>query len=169
MLGMQRAERDLPRLEPRHVQLSFASSEQYLADLQAWVADACRSAIGASAAALIEALYGPCRPRAGVARWSTIGPHAILRREHQLSAAATSILLLAAAPILWGGFAYVYAAITGRREVDRHVLAVLHGDRAAVRRELGREAPLVASDLVSVRATGAVVASKHVVCRLAGN
>ena len=81
---------------------------------------------------------------------------------------AIAILLVAAAPRLWGSLAHVYAAVTGRVVIDEHVLARLLGDRSAVVRELARTAPLVAFGLINIRPTGAIVASAEAVGRLAG-
>jgi hypothetical protein len=162
------------QLDTRQGPLPRSMSQLYLADLQAWLADACRRAIrqhgtsDPSAPALLEALYGGGSSE-GFARWGTIGPHVALRHEHRLSEDAMSLLLFAAAPKLWGGFAHVFAAITGRLQLDQHTLAMLHGDRGAVVRELVRDAPLVAFGLVTVRPMGAIRASADVICRLAGN
>jgi hypothetical protein len=166
---MMNARRDVVILDTRFSPLPHAMLDRYLADLRAWVAERCRAAGGRAPLALIDALYADGGSPAGFARWESIGPHAGLRREYGLSPDAVAILLVAAAPRMWGMFAHVYAAVAGRVEVDANVLGVLLGDRAAAVRELDRSAPLVAFGLVSVRASGAVVPSAEVVCRLAGN
>jgi hypothetical protein len=160
----------------RHCQLPHAMQQQYLLDLQAWVADTCRAAIrcgGAAdrdtAEALLDGLFPSPGAGASFARWDAIGPHAAIARENGLSPDAVAILLLTAAPRMWGGLLHVYAAITGRTAIDDHALAVLLRSQMTVVRELSREAPLVAFGVVSRRPTGSLTVNRDVVCRLAGN
>lgn len=165
--------RDVLMLNTCEAPLPLAMHEAYLLDLQAWVVDACRKATRADRAAtsLLDALFAH-RSAASFARWASIGPHARLRRELGLSDDAIDILLLAAAPRMWGALTHVYAAIpprVGVTIVNQHVLAALVGNRPGVLGELRRDAPLVARGLVSVRPTGSVVVSDHVIRRIAGN
>jgi hypothetical protein len=143
--------------------------DAYHADLRAWVRDLCRAAGHGPGIGLIDALYPATGEPGAFVRWDAIGPHASLRRTYDLSHDAVAILLLTAAPRMWGPFAHVYAAVTGRVIVDEHVLARLLGDLGAVLRELARGAPLLAHKLVSRRPTGEIVASAEVLCRLTGN
>lgn len=160
----------------RHVQLPHAMQQQYLVDLQAWVSDTCRAAIrcgGAAdretAEALLDGLFPPAGAGASFARWDAIGPHAAIAREYGLSPDAVAILLLAAAPRMWGGLLHVYAAIAGRTQIDEHALATLMRSRMAAVRELSREAPLLAFGVLARRPTGALTVNADVLCRLAGN
>jgi hypothetical protein len=160
-------------LDTQHAQLPLAMREAYLADVQAWVAGMCRWAArnDRSTLGLIDALYGLSSSSERIARWRSIGPHASLRREFQLSDDAVSILLLACAPYLWGAMTHVYAAIARPIAgvlVNQHLLAALVEDRFIVLRELCREAPLVRNHLVRVRPTGAIVPSTDVLRRFAG-
>lgn len=159
----------------RHAQLPQAMQQQYLVDLQGWISDTCRAAIrygGATdqetAEALLDALFPPAGAGAAFARWDAIGPHAGIARDNGLSPDAVAILLLAAAPRMWGGLLHVYAAITGRTQVDEHAMATLMRSRMAALRELSREAPLLAFGGVARRPTGALTVNADVVCRLAG-
>ena len=165
-------------LDTRHDQLPLAMREAYLADVQAWVLGTCRAAVRAggcsdrSALGLIEALYGQRSFEGSLARWRSIGPHASIRREFQLSDDAVSLMLLAAAPRLWGALTHVYAAICmpGRNfVVSPLLLSMLLGSRPATLRELSADAPLVKYGLIAIRPSGAILASSDVVCRLAGN
>ncbi len=155
-------------LDTRTTPLPPAMLDAYHADLRGWIRDLCRAAGASPSMDLIEALYPTTTTPGAFARWHAIGPHAALRREYGLSNDAVAILLVAAAPRLWGPIAHVYAAATGRVGIDEHVLAALL-DRGAVLRELAPGAPLLAYRLISRRPTGAIVASAEVVCRLAGH
>jgi len=164
-------QRDLIFPGTGHGHLPLATREAYLADLQGWVLGMCRAAAKAdySTVRLIEGLFGTGGSAASLAPWHGNGPHASIRREFQLSEQAVQILLLAAAPYLWGSLTHVYAAITRPQSclVGVRLLTELLGDRGAVMRELCREAPLVRHGLVRVHATGAIVASSPVIARLA--
>jgi hypothetical protein len=112
-------------------------------------------------------------PRAGAgadfARWDTIGPHASIAWDHGLSPDAVAILLLAAAPRMWGGLLHVYAAISGSVAIDEQTLATPVRSRMALVRELSREAPLLAFGVLSRRPTGAIAVDLDILRRLAGN
>ena len=167
-------QRDVLFLDTRYQPLPLAMREQYLVDLQGWVIAMCQMAAAArgdrSTLALIQALFGACGHAGSFERWASIGPHASIRREFQLSDHAVSILLLASAPRLWGCMSHVYASVSMpscRFVVDTNLVGVLLDDRDAAMRELHREAPLVRAQLVSVRAaTGAIVPASAVVRRL---
>lgn len=167
-LVMQPTRRDVLILDTRTAPLPRAMLDTYLDDLRSWVSELCRAAGNGPALSLVDALHGPSSAPGAFSRWDVIGPHAQLRREYGLSRDALAILLIAAAPRLWGSLAHVYTAVTGRVVIDEHVLATLLGDRTAVVRELARSAPLVAFGLVTIRPTGAIVASAEAVGRLAG-
>lgn len=161
--------RDVLLLDTRNTPLPRAMLDVYHADLRGWIAELCRAAGHGPAVGLIDALYGErTSPSGAFARWDAIGPHAELRRQFNLSRDALAILLVAAAPRLWGPLAHVYAAVTGRVHTDEHMLAQLLGDRAAILRELAPGAPLLAFELVTRTPTGNLVASAEVVRRLAG-
>jgi hypothetical protein len=165
--------RDVVVLDTHRSKLPQAMQELYLADLQAWVLAACRnvSATDKPIGNMLEGLFERTESTGGLVRWQWIGPHAAVRDTHRLSQDAVMILLLAAAPKLWGNFAYVYDAIssTSRGHADFNLLRRLLGDRIDLRRELSADSPLVAFGLVKVSATGAVSVTSDVVCRLAGH
>jgi hypothetical protein len=161
--------RDVLVLDTRTTPLPRAMLDAYHADLRAWIRDLCRAVGRGPGLGLIDALYPATSEPGAFIRWDAIGPHAMLRRQYQLSHDAIAILLVCAAPRMWGPFAHVYAAATGRVTLDEHVLARLLGDRSAVLRELSSTAPLLTYRLVSRRPTGEIVASAEVLCRLAGN
>ena len=154
-----------------YVQLPLDMQELYLNDLQAWVMDACRNASGQTRAAnLLDALYHPTRSTTGLARWNAIGPHAALRAAYRLSNEAVSILLLAAAPQLWGGLAHIYAEVSpaGHGHADVRLLRKLLGNDIDLGRELVSDAPLVAFGLVTRHSSGTITPSRDVIRRLAG-
>ncbi len=168
-------QRDVLFLDTRFQPLPLAMREQYLADLQGWVVATCQMAAAArgdrSTLGLIQALFGACGHAGSFERWHSIGPHASIRREFQLSENAVATLLLASAPRLWGCMSHVYASMSMpncRFVVDAAMMSMLLDDRDAAMRELHREAPLVRGQLVSIRAaTGAIVPASAVVRRLA--
>jgi len=163
---MMSMRRDVLLLDTRATPLPRAMLDAYLCDLRSWITDLCRAADRGAPLSLVDALYGPPSTPGAFARWDSIGPHAALRRQYGLSADALAILIIIAAPRLWGPLAHVYAAIAGRVGIDEQVVAKLLGDRSAVLRELTRDAPLIAFGLVARRPTGELVASSEVVCRL---
>ncbi|HEY5925108.1 MAG TPA: hypothetical protein VIV11_25675 [Kofleriaceae bacterium] len=168
-------QREVLFLDTRHSPLPRAMREQYLLDLQGWVIAMCRLAVATHGDRvtldLIQALYGAGGVAGDFTRWQSIGPHASIRREFQLSDDAVSILLLASAPRLWGALSHVYASITPSClfRLDQKLLELLLDDRAAVARELHRGAPLIRTKLVSVRSTGSIVPNGAVVRRLIGS
>jgi hypothetical protein len=89
-----------------HSHLPLAMHQLYLADVQAWVVATCRRATNRLVGNMLDALFarGGC---ADLARWQWIGPHAALRSEYRLSQDAIAILLLAAAPKLWGNLSFI--------------------------------------------------------------
>ena len=111
---MESTRRDVLILDTRNTPLPRAMLDAYLDDLRSWISDLCRAAGNGPALSLVDALHGPCSAPGAFSRWDAIGPHAALRREYGLSRDALAILLVAAAPRLWGSLAHVYAAVTGR-------------------------------------------------------
>jgi hypothetical protein len=166
--------RDVLLLDTQHAQLPLAMREQYLVDLHAWVTDHCRAAARRGegerfAMPVIDALCGPAAPPIGFARWRSIGPHASLRREFGLSDDAVAIMLLVAAPRMWGALTHVYASLVRSFSgivVSQQLLATLLDSRTMVLSELACQAPLIRNGLVSIRGNGAIVASGTVVRRL---
>lgn len=160
--------RDVLVLDTRTTPLPRAMLDAYHAALRTWVRHLCANAGGRHATDLIDALY-PMQTNSALSQWDSIGPHAALARQYGLTSDAIAILLVASAPRMWAPFAHTYATATGRTGIDEHVLARLLGDRRAVLRELASTAPLIAYKLVTRRATGELVASAEVLCRLSGN
>ena len=86
-----------------------------------------------------------------------LSPLDTLAREHGLSRVATDILLVVAAPAIWGELARLYAIVANDAErptCDEWLVAVLLGAGRAGRREVAAElepsAPLVRSGLLQV-------------------
>ncbi len=112
--------------------------------------------------------------------WGRRGaPHVELALELGLSPMATTVLLLAAAPRIWGGIARAYALCTAdpaRPLVDELLLAhLLEADactRAAIGRELDDDAPLVRTGAVAIgrglRPYASVTVHPAIVRRLVG-
>ena len=159
----------------------------YLDDLRTWIGALCRTALavawdtgriprdpgGATLATEIDASAG-ARGLAGDAvtnaremetaaaqrlrAWARRGvPHVEIAHELQLSSRATSLLLVIAAPQIWGELARAYGVITAdpaRPLVDELLLAHLLEAgtlaRAALAEELDEDSPLVASGAVIV-------------------
>jgi len=157
--------------------------EAYLADGRAWVVSLCRTALatahdtgrlGGAAPAEIDSVLGDHGGHATdelvrahqleedatqrFSRWNRRGaPHVEIARELRLSPMAMSLLLLAAAPQIWGELARAYGLCVADRArplVDELLLAhLLEADtptRAAIGRELDEDAPLIASGAVIV-------------------
>ncbi|HEX7839021.1 MAG TPA: ATP-binding protein, partial [Kofleriaceae bacterium] len=157
--------------------------EAYLADARAWVVSLCRTALatgydtgrlGGAEPMGLDAVLGDQHGRATDAlgraqkleesaterfsRWNRRGaPHIELARELRLSPLAISLLLLSAAPQIWGELARAYSLCTADRArplVDELLLAhLLKADiqaRAAIGRELDPDAPLVDSGAVAL-------------------
>ena len=192
------------RSAPVAAALAPEALDDYLRDLRAWVAAKCRTAIavatdtgrlGADPAAVLEALLAPTTGRTPdrvtearalereaeqrFATWSDSAPHAQLARELGLSTSAMTLLVIAAAPHLWGDLARVYKMIAvdpGRALVDELLLGELLGADAAARaliaRDLDPSAPLVRSGVLVLaggpRPDAAVTVHPLIVRRLAG-
>jgi len=157
--------------------------EAYLADARAWVVSLCRTALatahdtgrlGVAAPADLDAILGDHGGHAvdelacahkleedatkRFSRWNRRGaPHVELARELRLSPMAMSLLLLAAAPQIWGELARAYGLCVADRArplVDELLLAhLLEADtptRAAIGRELDEDAPLITRGAVTV-------------------
>ena len=113
-------------------------------------------------------------------RWNRAGvPHIEIARELELSPMALSLLVLAAAPQIWGELARAYGLCThdaARPLVDELLLAhLLEADaatRAAIGRELDDDAPLIASGAVvmsrGLRPYAALTVHPAIARRLAG-
>jgi predicted kinase len=135
--GLHRAAPALPR----------DAHARYLDDLRAWVAALCRPA-GGDPAADAEAT-------AAFARWRDGAPHVELADRLGLSPLAGTLLVLAAAPQIWGELARSYGQVSAdpaRPLVDELLLAQLLGADAVARVELAREldddAPLIRSGAI---------------------
>jgi hypothetical protein len=157
--------------------------EAYLADARAWVVSLCRTALatahdtgrlGGASSAELDAILGDHGGHAAdelarahkleedaaqrFSRWNRRGvPHVELARELRLSPMAMSLLLLAAAPQIWGELARVYGLCVADRArplIDELLLAhLLEADtptRAAIGRELDEDAPLICRGAVTV-------------------
>jgi ATPase family associated with various cellular activities (AAA)/Winged helix domain, variant len=167
-------------LRPRrqdHEEWEREAIGEYLACVRRWVAALCRTALAVACdegrsgavdpAERVEALLVPRAGRAPervaearaaeavaseeLARYGGVAcPHVELARDLGLSPTATSVLLLAAAPQIWGELARVYAMLAAdpaRALVDELLLCeLLEADsrlRAELARELDPEGPLV--------------------------
>jgi ATPase family protein associated with various cellular activities (AAA) len=157
--------------------------EDYLTDTLAWVE--CLCATAAAAAGGSEDAQAAAREVERVAtdrmaRWNRgNAPHAELARELGLSPTATTVLLLIAAPQIWGELARSYGrcvADPARPLVDElllaHLLDASTSARVAIARELDDDAALVASGAVEVgrglRPYAALSAHPAIARRLAG-
>ncbi|NVB82131.1 MAG: ATP-binding protein [Kofleriaceae bacterium] len=111
--------------------------------------------------------------------WADGAPHVELARALELSPLATRILVLVAAPQIWGELARAYGRCTAdpaRPLVDELLLAhLLHADsrqRAALGRELDEDAPLIRTGAVvlarGLRPYAAVAVHPAIARRLAG-
>jgi hypothetical protein len=133
--------------------LTLGALDRYLADMRAWVLAHCRVALesgtasgrigkipGAVMDALIAAGGGTTGDVARFLRYDADAPHVALARQLGLSSTATAILVLSAAPQLWGDVAQLYAKIgfTNRAIAEARLLAaLLNVDVATIMRELG--------------------------------
>jgi hypothetical protein len=179
--------------------------EAYLADACTWVVSLCRTALatahdsgrlGCAEPAELDTVlddHGGHAPSAlagareledaaalRFSRWDHRGaPHIELARELRLSPLAISLLLLAAAPQIWGELAHAYGLCVVDRSrplVDElllgHLLEADTRTRAAIGRELDPDAPLVASGAVTVarglRPYAAIAVHPAIARRLAG-
>jgi len=144
--------------------------DAYLSDTRAWVSALCRTTLARAAAGdgddrAAEAL-GRARAQEREAterleRWRGLDvPHLEVARELRLSPIATAMLLLIAAPQIWGELARAYGACTAdpaRPLIDELLLAhLLEADatstRTVIGRELDEDAPLVRTGAVEVGA-----------------
>lgn len=133
--------------------LTLGALDRYLADMRAWVLAHCRAALAAGTAsgrigkipgalmdALIAAGGGATGDAARFLCYDADAPHVALARQLGLSGAATAILVLSAAPQLWGDLAQLYSKIgvTSRPIAEARLLAaLLNVDLATIMRELG--------------------------------
>jgi len=152
--------------------------DEYLDDVRAWVSSLCRRAVaGAPAEARAEERAAAER----LARWRHREvPHVEIARELGLSQLAATVLLVVAAPQIWGELARAYGACTaepGRSLVDELLLAQLFEAgstlmRTAIGRELDDDAPLVVTGTIevdaSVRPYAALRVHPAITRRLAG-
>jgi hypothetical protein len=186
---------DMQQVSDQHVLVFDASFrgmrldalDQYLSDMRAWVVQSCRTALAAGTAcgrigrlpgAMLDALVTACGSSGDAVRFMRYSgdvPHVALARQLGLSAMATAIMVLSAAPRLWGDIAQLYAKIgfTGKAIVEERLLAALLGcDRAAVKRELDSRAPLAITHVCKIEAgarpDAPVIVHSTVVRRLAG-
>jgi hypothetical protein len=151
---------------------TLGSREACLDQLRHWVATCCRSVIarreqrhGVPAAMLdLVAIPAPRRAHTEANAW---GSYQVLGLELGIPPLALAVLVLAAAPRLWGMLAFVYDGLGAKHQaVDASLLAALLGGapqmREAVARELRPDSPLVRAGLVTVCGT-AVVATRRAV------
>ncbi|MCW5803938.1 MAG: hypothetical protein KIT31_16305, partial [Deltaproteobacteria bacterium] len=189
--------------------LSREALDEYLADAHGWIAALCRTALatawdtgriarpaqpreGAELEAVLAARGGratEARTRAQAqereaaerfSRWNRRGaPHVEVARELGLSPMATTLLLIAAAPQIWGELARAYGMVTAdaaRPLVDElllaHLLEAETSTRTVIGRELDEDAPLVASGAVEMskglRPYAALAVHPAIARRLAG-
>lgn len=162
--------------------------DRYLGDMRAWVIEGCRGALAAGTAsgrfgptpgALLDALVAAGGTASGEAtrffHAAPGAPHVALARQFALSRTATALLVLAAAPQLWGDLARLYQMIgfTSRAIVEERLLAALANVASAdVAAELAPGAPLVVTGACwfasGSRPTAPLVVHPLVVRRLAG-
>lgn len=168
--------------------LTLAALDQYLADMRAWVLGNCRVALAAGTAsgrigdkpgAVLDALIAAGGTASGelerFLRYDAKAPHVALARQCGLTGTATALIVLAAAPILWGDLAQLYKMIgfTGRAIVEERLLAaLLDMDLAAIAAELDPGAPLAVTGVCKLacgaRPNASLIVHPLVVRRLAG-
>ncbi len=160
-----------------HDVLGGDALDEYLADAFAWISALCRTAQAGAASDVREQ---EDLAAARFARWNRSGaPYIEVARELGLSTMATTILLLAAAPQIWGELARTYGVLAGdaaRPLVDELLLAHLLGAGTRARSEIGRELdpdrPLVSSGAVEIgrgtRPYAAITVHPAIARRLAG-
>jgi ATPase family associated with various cellular activities (AAA) len=135
--------------------------DDYLTDTREWIERLCSTAqvlAGRGDEVLPAAREREQAATEQMARWNRRGtPHLEIARELGLSATATTVLLLIAAPQIWGELAHSYGrcvADPARPLVDELLLAHLldagTAARVAIARELDDDAPLVASGAVEL-------------------
>jgi ATPase family associated with various cellular activities (AAA) len=169
--------------------LTGATLDAYLTDTRAWVESLCRTALAiaageptdeAAAQRLAAARAAERYAAERFSRWNRRGaPHVELARELDLSPMATTILVLAAAPQIWGELARSYGRCSddpARPLVDELLLAHLLEAPTATRSLLGREldpdAPLIRSGAATLgrglRPYAALAVHPAIARRLAG-
>jgi len=168
--------------------LSLAALDCYLADMRAWVLGNCRVALAAGTAsgrigekpgAMLDALIAAGGTATGdldrFLRYDATAPHVALARQCGFSGVATAILVLSAAPQLWGDFAQLYKMIgfTGRAIVEERLLAaLLNTDRATIAAEIDPGGPLAVTGVCKLgpgtRPNVPLIVHPLVVRRLAG-
>jgi AAA+ superfamily predicted ATPase len=150
--------------KPTSEALSSTSLAAYQADVFAWIVSLCRTALAGVTTPTrggdrLDTTRAAERDSAvRLARWGRPGaPHVELTRAFGLSPMALSVLMLAAAPQIWGELARTYRALAagpGRSLIDELLIAqLLEANllaRAAISRELDPEAPLVRQGLIIV-------------------
>jgi len=152
---------------------SLRTREAYLDELRHWVATCCRGVIARRdakrdrvPAAMLDLLATPAKRRARTEA-NVWGPYQALGLELGIPPFALAVLVLAAAPRLWGLIAFVYDDLGAKYQaVDASLLASLLGGapqmREAVARELRPDAALVRSGLITLRGNAAVVTQRAV-------
>lgn len=168
--------------------LSLQALDGYLADMRAWVLGNCRVALAAGTAsgrigekpgAMLDALIAAGGTATGdlerFLRYDAKAPHVALARQCGYSGLATAVLVLSAAPILWGDFAQLYKMIgfTGRAIVEERLLAaLLNKDHATIAAEIDPGAPLAVTGVCKLgpgtRPNAPLIVHPLVVRRLAG-
>lgn len=168
--------------------LPLAALDRYLADMRAWVLANCQVALAAGTrsrridalpGALLDALIAAGGTASGdlarFLRYDATAPHVAIARQFGLSGIATAILVLAAAPQLWGDFAQLYKKIgfTGRAIVEERLLAaLLNKDRETIAAELDPGASLAVTGVCKLgpgtRPNAPLIVHPLVVRRLAG-
>lgn len=168
--------------------LTLAALDRYLADMRAWVLGNCRVALAAGTAsgrigekpgAMLDALIAAGGTATGdldrFLRYDATAPHVALARQFGFSSTATALIVLAAAPQLWGDFAQLYKMIgfTGRAIVEERLLAaLLDMDRATIAAEIDPGAPLAVTGVCKLgcgtRPNAPLIVHPLVVRRLAG-
>jgi hypothetical protein len=168
--------------------LGLAALDEYLADMRAWVLGNCRVALAAGTAsgrigekpgAMLDALIAAGGTATGdlerFLRYDAKAPHVALARQFGFSGPATALIVLAAAPQLWGDFAQLYKMIgfTGRAIVEERLLAaLLNMDRATIAAEIDPGAPLAVTGVCKLgcgtRPNAPLIVHPLVVRRLAG-
>ncbi len=183
---------------PRRAVLGGELLETYLEATRHWIVSLCRTAIAlapkvAARAGLVapeaeaasDSVIAAARAEEGEAMaqftaWAQRGaPHVEVSQELGLSGTATAVLLVAAAPQIWGELARTYGTCTAdaaRPLVDEllisHLLEANAETRAAIGRELDEDAPLVRSGAVTIgkglRPYAAITVHPAIARRLAG-
>lgn len=168
--------------------LPLQALDRYLADMRAWVLGNCRVAltggaacgrIGRTPGAMLDALIAAGGTASGdvarFLRYEATAPHVAIARQFGLSSTATAILVLAAAPQLWGDLAQLYKMIgfTGRAIVEERLLAALSNlDLAVIAAELDPGAPLAVTGACKhgpgTRPNAPLIVHPIIVRRLAG-